>query len=189
MKVKDVVEDVCIFLGKEEILNSNLFKEQGEQLSEQDASDVDLIVECLNNITSEIASDYIPILKQKDVKFSDGRINISSIDNKIQEIISIKSSSGNNFKYKYIGNQIVCLASNATITYKVYPNTLTLDGDAETFGNRLSARVLAYGVASEYCYLQMLHDDAALWENRFKNALLFSGRKKGEIKLKQRGWY
>ena len=54
---------------------------------------------------------------------------------------------------------------------------------------KISARILAYGVASEYCFLEMLYDDATLWENRYKNALLCAQRKKGELKLKKRGWF
>ncbi len=189
MKVKDIVEYACVFMGKEDLLASNIFDETGEQLDENQTKDLNLIVRCVNNITSEIASDYLPILKQKDVIFTDGKISISLIDSKMQEIVSIKSPSGKNLKYKYIGNQIICLATSATITYKVYPDVLSINDNAETFGNRLSARVLAYGVASEYYYLQMLYDDAQIWEHKFKNALMFASRKKGEIQMKKRGWF
>jgi hypothetical protein len=75
------------------------------------------------------------------------------------------------------------------VTYKVYPEKILLDGNAESFGGKISARILAYGVASEYCFLEMLYDDATLWETRYKNALLNAQRKKGELKLKKRGWF
>lgn len=84
---------------------------------------------------------------------------------------------------------MICLATNVEISYKVYPKTLDVNSMAENFGGKISARVIAYGVASEYCFLEMLYDDATLWESRYKNALLVASRKKGELKLKKRGWF
>lgn len=189
MKVKDIIENVCVYLGKEEILDSNIFNANGSEPDAHQIKEVNKMLKCLNNITNEISSDYLPLLKEKKVEFNDGRLNIFDVDDNIQEIISIKSTLGRNLKYKLVDNQIICLANMATITYKVYPEELELNDDAETFSGRLSARVLAYGVASEFCYLEMLYDDATIWETRFKNALFFASRKKGELKLKQRGWY
>ena len=189
MKAKEIIKNVCVYLGKEEILQSNLFEEGGDELSSIQNVTVERMINCLNLITSEIASDYLPILQEKEITFKNGEINVYEIDENIQEIISIKSKFGKNLRYKYLGDKIICLTTNAIITYKVYPKEVKIDDDVESFGGRLSARVIAYGVASEYCYLEMLYDDATIWESRFKNALLINARKKGEIKLKKRGWF
>ena len=189
MKAKEIIKNVCIYLGKEEILSSNLFEESGENLSTQAGITVGKMLNCLNLIISEIASDYLPIVKEKVLTLKNGEIDVHEIDEDIQEIISIKSRFGKNLRYKYIGNKIICLANSVVITYKVYPKEITIDDECESFGGRLSSRVIAYGVASEYCYLEMLYDDATIWESRFKNALLINARKKGEIKLKKRGWF
>ena len=189
MKAKEILKNVCVYLGKEDLLLSNIFETDGEDISEQDQQDLNKMLKCLNFIIQEIASDYLPILKEKEICFTNGEIDIYDIDPNIQEIVSIKSKFGKNLKFKYLNNKIICLVTNATITYKVYPNEIGMEDNVESFGGRLSARVIAYGVASEYSYLEMLYDDAAIWENRFKNALLISCRKKGEIKLKKRGWF
>ena len=101
MKVKDIVEYACVFMGKEELLASNIFDEEGDAPDENQTKDLNLIIRCVNNITSEIAADYLPILKQKEVTFTDGKINISSIDNKIQEVVNIKTLGGKSLNYKY----------------------------------------------------------------------------------------
>ncbi len=189
MKVKEIIKNVCVYLGKEELLESSLLEEEGVVPTNLQKNVVDKMVKCLNLITSEIASDYLPIIKEKEIIFNNGEIDALSIDENIQEIISIKNKFGKNLRYKYVNDKIICLTTNAIVTYKVYPKEVTFDDDAENFGERLSARVLAYGVASEYCYLEMLYDDASIWESRFKNALIINTRKKGEVKLKKRGWY
>jgi len=189
LKVKEILKNVCVYLGKEELLESSFFEEDGEELTPLHKKDLEKMLKCLNYITSEIASDYLPILKEKEITLKNGEINVFDIDENIHEIISIKSKFGKNLRYKYLENKIICLATNVVITYKIHPSEATLEGDAESFGGRLSSRVIAYGVASEYCYEEMLYDDASIWENRYKNALFVSQRKKGEIKLKKRGWY
>lgn len=188
MKAKEIIKNVCIYLGKDEILLSNLFTENGNELTESEKAEVDKMVNALNLITEEIACDYLPILKEKTINLKNGEIEVGEIDDNVMEIVSIKNRMGKALRYKYVNGKIVCLASTVIITYKTYPNKITLDGNAEDFGGRLSARVVAYGVASEYCYLEMLYDDASIWEARFKNSLLIACRKKGELTLKKRGW-
>ena len=189
MKAKDIIKNVCMYLGKEDILQSNIFKDGGQEPEPFATLEVDKMVECLNLINEEIAFSYLPIIKEKEIKLKNGEIEVKDIDENIMEIIGIKTKLGKNVKYRYANNKIVCLATNVIVRYKVYPEKVTIDSLSEEFGGLLSERIIAYGVASEYCYLEMLYDDATVWESRFKNALLFSSRKKGEIVLKKRVWF
>ena len=185
MKAKEILKNVCVYLGYDDLAEAI---ETGN-VSEPNEKKLNKMLKCLNLVVGEIASEYLPVIKQKDVKLTNGQIDVYQIDEYIQEIISIKDKFGRNLKYKYTKDKVVCLASNVQITYKVYTKDIGLEDDVESFGGRLSERVIGYGVASEYAYLQMLYDDASIWENRYKNALLNCTRKKGEIKLKKRGWF
>lgn len=188
MKAKEIIKNVCIYLGKEELLSSSFFEENGNELSPINQKDLDLMLKCLNMITEEISMEYLPLTKTKQVQLVNGAINVYDIDPSIQEVLSVKSMAGRTLRYSIIANKLICLASKVEVTYKVYPDEIDINGNAESFDGKLSARVLAYGVASEYCFLQMLYDDAALWESRFKNALMVASRKKGELRLKVKGW-
>lgn len=189
MKAKEILKNVCVYLGKEEILASSLFEENGEELTELQTKEVNKILNCINLVTEEIATEYLPIYNEKEVNLTNGEIIVLDIDENIHEIISIKNKFGKNLKFKYVNGKIVCLATKAKICYTTKPKSVVkIEDEVENFAERLTARVLGYGVASEYCYLEMLYDDATIWETRFKNALLISARKKGEIKLKKRGW-
>lgn len=189
MTAKEIIKNVCIYLGKEEILDSELFEADGEKISTQMQKDLDKMLKCINDITEELATEYLPITKSKIVDLSDGTINLYDIDEYIFEILSVKTLTGRILRYVISNGKMICLASRVEITYKVYPQEITFESEAENFGGKLSPRVIAYGVASEYCFLEMLYDDATLWESRYKNALLNIQRKKGELKLKKRGWY
>ena len=189
MTAKEIIKNVCIYLGKEEILNSNFYETSGQDLTIEQQKDVDKMIDCLNYITEELATEYLPILRTKQIELSEGKVDLVKIDENLQEIISVKTFSGKTLKYAITNEKMICLASRVEITYKVYPNKITINSNAENFGGKISARVIAYGVASEYCFLEMLYDDATLWETRYKNALLVAQRKKGELKLKKRGWF
>lgn len=189
MQVKEILKITCSLLGKEELLNTVYFDEQANNLTDENTKELNKMLECLNIVNEEIALCYLPLLNQKEVTFTNGKIKISDIDENIFSIVGIKNKLGNSLKFKYLKDEIVCLTTNAIVTYKVRPSILTLNQNAEDFSGRLTARILAYGVASEYCYAEMLYDDATIWENRFKNALLYISEKKGELNLKQRRWY
>lgn len=189
MTAKEIIKNVCIYLGKEDLLMSSFFEPDGEVITGQCQKDLDKMLKCINDITEELATEYLPIKKTKVVELKDGTIDLFNIDDYIHEIISVKTLNGKTIRYVISGNKMVCLASKVEITYKVYPQEASFESEVESFGGKLSARVLAYGVASEYCFLEMLYDDATLWENRYKNALLNLQRKKGELKLKKRGWF
>lgn len=189
MTVKEIIKNVCIYLGKEELLNSSFFETNGQELTKQQTKDINKMVECLNYVTEELATEYLPIIKTKQIKLTSGVINLNEIDEDLMEIISVKTINGRTLRYLISNDKMICLATNVEISYKVYPKTLDVNSMAENFGGKISARVIAYGVASEYCFLEMLYDDATLWESRYKNALLVASRKKCELKIKKRGWF
>ncbi|MBE7075291.1 MAG: hypothetical protein E7376_04865 [Clostridiales bacterium] len=189
MTAKEIIKNVCIYLGKEEILNSSFFETDGQEITTAIEQDLNKILKCLNYITEELATEYFSLTKKKEIKLASGTIIVKDIDDNIYEVLSVKTRSGKTLRYQIVDNKLICLANCVQITYKVYPNQIGLNDKAEDFNGKISARIIAYGVASEYCFLDMLYDDAALWENRYKNALLVAQRKKGEIKLKKRGWF
>lgn len=189
MTAKEIIKNVCTYLGKEELLNSSFFETDGQEPTKEQTKQINKMIDCLNYITEELATEYLPILKTKEVTLNSGAITLKEIDSKLQEIISVKTLNGKTLRYIIANDKMICLATRVVISYKVYPETITFTSSAENFGGKISARVIAYGVASEYCFLEMLYDDATLWESRYKNALLVASRKKGEIKLKKRGWF
>lgn len=189
MTAKDIIKNVCIYLGKEEILASNLFNLEGEELGENAKKDLDLMMECLNFVTDEIASEYLPIYRAKIMETNHNKIKISDIANDVQDIISVKNKVNKSIKFNIIDGNIICVADKVNVIYSVYPKKINIESDFEYFDGVISARVLAYGTASEYCFIQMLHSDANIWETRYKSALLADVRKKGSIYLKGRSWY
>ena len=64
---------------------------------------------------------------------------------------------------------------------------MQLEDEIEFF-NGLSARIYAYGVASEFLLVSGVSSDAEIWEERFKESLFMLSRKHGEHLLPKRRW-
>ena len=188
MQVKDILKKVCKILGKKELVTTQYFSVSGRENTQDELDDLGDMLECLNDITGEIATNYLPILKQKEVSLSSGEIDVFSIDENILSIVKVKSVYGNVIPYKYYENKLQCFLNKAVIEYKVHPTMLTLSGSAETFGGRITLNALAWGTLSEYYFKAGMYDDALMWENRFKNALMFLCNGKSEIIIKKRRW-
>ena len=185
MTTKKVLELACLFLGKQDLTKTVLFDETGSDASDEDKNDVEILLKCLNLILSEIAIDYLPIVKRKTITLSDKKVDVKSIDSRIQEVLSLKDG-GINVPYKILGNDLYADANCCEIEYKVHPTEVALTDTCEDFAGRIAGRVLAYGVCMEYCFISLLYDDAQVWENKFKNALMADCRKKSELRLKKR---
>nr|MDE7395740.1 hypothetical protein [Clostridiales bacterium] len=83
---------------------------------------------------------------------------------------------------------IVPVRGVCRVTYSVAPDFTPLGGDSPFAGNKPSARLLAYGVAREYCLISGRTDDAAMWDGRFLAGVEEESRKKGEMRVRARAW-
>ncbi len=188
MTTKQVLELAVTFLGKEDLLDCPYFSNENRQLTSDEEKDLNFLTRCLNLIISEVTCDYLPIYKQKEITFDNNMVNLSDISSNVFRIISLKDEFSNNIRFKIIDGKIIANVQNATIIYTKTADEATLDGNLNELQNIISARVLAYGTAMEYSYISELFDDAAIWEQRYKNALLSLSHKKHNVILPKRRW-
>lgn len=188
MKTKQVLETTAMFLGKEDLLSCSYFTDSDENISEENQKDLDMLLRCLNLITSEISTEYLPIYKTKSITFCDNICKLSTVDENIYQIVKLEDKYGNSIRFKIIGDELRANATKCQITYTSFAEKTTLDGDVETFSNVLPERVLAYGTAMEYSFISSLYDDASMWESRYKNSLLSISQKRHNMVMPKRRW-
>lgn len=188
MTVKQVLKLSVMFLGKDELLSCPYFAGGDGEISEKDQKELSLLQRCLNLVVSEISTDYLPIYKTKKIAFSNQECNIVNVDSNIYQIIKIINNKNFEIGFKVFGDKIVANTTNAEITYTSFAPTCNLDSNIETFSNKVSERVFAYGVAMEYSFISSLYEDASVWESRYKNALFSITHKKNNIIMPKRRW-
>lgn len=188
MTAKDVIKVVCVFLQKEELLE---LEDLGGTAvaTESQTKELEHMLRCLNLVVNEIASDYIPLLFKETVFPTGGQILLSSLTKNPIDILRVEDRFGIRVNYKLFPDYLETIDGEVKILYSYEPTEATaLSQTLENFSQKIGERVIAYGVAMEYCFICGLHDDASIWEKRFKDALLIASRKKSEIKLPKRRW-
>ena len=185
MTVKEILKLAIIFLGYDEVLDTNIF--DGEtQPSEDNEKLISVLERCLNLTIEEIATDYIPIIKTKEVIFKNGKVALNEINENLMEVISVKRNGNVEF---YEDNEFLYAnIDRADVIFRKYPEKLKITDDCDEFLRKLPARVIAYGVAMEYSFITTLSDEATIWEKRYKDGLLVLSRKNSERKLPRWRW-
>lgn len=188
MTVKNIIKNACVFLSKDELLNLTDLGGENQATDEQ-TKDLNHLVRCLNLVYNEIATDYIPLLNKETFLPDNGRIYFEDFSKKLLEIYRIEDKFGYKTNYKLYPNFLETIDGEVKITYSFEPEAIvSLDSVIESFSEKITERVIAYGVAMEYSFICGLHDDAAIWEKRFKDGILIAARKKSEIRLPARRW-
>lgn len=189
MNALEIIKLTAIYLQMEEVLELDIFGGSVTEQTEAVAKDVELLTRCLNLIYDEIATDYLPLLHSESLSITNNRIAITDLEKRLINIMSLKDINDKTAKYKLYPTYIELNDGSYTITYSYIPNSITINDTLEDFGSKLTERILAYGVASEFALISGLYDEASLWEKRFKDAMLIASRVKSEVIMPKRRWF
>lgn len=105
MEVKKIVTQVANLLKITELTDEAVF-ENLTLLSAQAQSDLKLIINCVNLVASEIASDYLPIIFEEDIKVANGKFDLKKLSKTILKPMELKSGLKNVY-YKVIDNKLL----------------------------------------------------------------------------------
>ncbi len=185
MKVKDILKNACLFIGEKELAKT--LEAETPSLEGKDEEKVDVLLRCFNLVNQEIASDYLPFLCTEKIDVNNSILSFEDLSKTLINVYELKGSFGKSVRYKLYPNYIEVFGRAKSITYSFLPSDFALSDEFE-FYNGLSARIYAYGVASEYLLCDGLSEDAEIWEERFKESLFVLSRKKSETRLPKRRW-
>ena len=190
MKVKDILTLAIKLLDKKELLSHSIFLPQPPQEIEESPLDKEIedLLFCFNLIYDEIATDFMPLIHTEKIFFENGEFEFKNLEKTMLDIFALTDTNGRKIKFKTYPDKLLCNQKEAVITYSYQPNKLGFEDEIALFQSRVPARVFAYGVAMENCFLNSLSTEALIWENRYKNSLLTLTRKKTEVVLPARRW-
>jgi hypothetical protein len=184
MTVKEILMLACEFVGEGEIAQK---VKNGETLNESEQKKYESLLSCFNLVNQEIASDYLPNLTKESVTVFDGKIFFSTLSKNATHIYEVGNRFGMSLPFKNFSNYVEVGGQPKYVVYSFLPDELGEDEVFEFYGG-LSARILAYGIASEFLLVSGLGDEAEVWEERFKESLFVLSRKRGEHRLPKRSW-
>lgn len=190
MKIKDIVEMSAVLLQLEDVLKLDEFtgETSSEQVDELAKKNLDLLVRCANLSLSVLATNKYKLIKNQTFNSNNGEILFEDFSKNVYEVLKVVSNN-NDVIYRVYPNMIDCYKKGTyTVTYAYLPSYKNLNDEIDDFDKTVPVRVMAYFVASEFCFISGNFEDASVWEQKFKETLenLTSSKSR---KVPERRWF
>ena len=183
--MKNAVYNGAMFLQLDAVCESIENKTEPDDDTEKE---INLLVRCANLVLGEIVGCYLPLKKTEKVISDDGYVFYDELSKPIIDVYSVKNSSGEKIRfYEYFDRVKVGEVGEFEIEYSYSLNSLLLDDDLPFKSERISERIIAYGIACEYCIISGMVTEASIWQKRYYDALNGLNSKR-EKTIKPRGW-
>lgn len=190
MTVKDVVALAAGCLSRDDLISA-LDKEESA-LSEDEKLELDALLRAYNFVENEVALDYCPLKKEETVEVTENKIyysELSGVPVNIRKVVcgGYLQRFGTYPAYIRISDGWI---GKASVVYDCIPSTKTsLDEESEfSTETGVSARLLAYGVAAQFCLVNGENGRAATWDKRFRDALLAKNLLRRTMSVRSRRW-
>lgn len=185
MKVKEIISEVAMLLRLGEIEDETVL-EDVSLLSEQAQNEVAKILKCVNLMTVDIATNFIPVKTKEKIEVVDNAFDLTELSKTIFKPISVEKSF-HKCLFKQIENQIYLSDGTYDLTYAYIPQKFELEDDIICFG-ALTLPIFCYGVCSAYSIIGGTYDEAEMWDSKFKSGILNVCRNDREIVMPKRRW-
>lgn len=182
MTVREVISTAAEMVGVGEGVKSFLDGESTVGETETLA-----LLRCFNFIENEVSLDYLPLIAEDSVTTESGRVEYSALSKAAVRILSVKNEDEVGVKYKLFAGYLEAQPGELKIRYTYTPNEKTLEDDAEV-SLVVSVRLLAYGVAAEYCFSVGLYDEGEAWNKKYKDALAAAYSTRPVKVMRSRRW-
>lgn len=176
MTVREVLQLAASLLDETELVSG-----EGEI-----GSDEDLLLECFRVIENEIALDYFPLKLTEHVVFTDGKLLFTKLSRTPADVHSVKRM-GRAVKFRILYDRLEADCDEADVTYSFIPKTKEITDDCD-FSGKVSPRLMAYGVASEYCLAKGRYEAAKAWGLKYREALRAAGILRRALSVRSRRW-
>ncbi len=183
MYIKDILKACALQLGKESVLTYL----NGDQTNLATLVTINNMTSLLNLVISELASTYVPMIKQEAVDVKEQKIYYTDLSERALSVLSVKDSSGKELRYKIFPEYIYLSASTAVVEYEFSPPNYDLIDSVKFSKPEVDERVLSYGLNAEVCISEGRFEEAITWHRRYVDALATICRPKN-AKIKQRRW-
>ncbi len=182
MKVKEIIK-LCNDMGDLNLPERYFFGDGREALQDEK---VKKLVLCCNCVLEETYCEYATEIGRCQVRAEDNFIPTDKLN--LNRVISLTDVNGNYVKYRYTAGGLFAENGNYVLTYAKLPAKVYWEEEVVPPDPRITDRILAYGIVSEYF---LSTGDVAIseqWSERFQNALRAQNTKKSPMSLPVGRW-
>ncbi len=149
--------------------------------------EADALLHSFNVVENELAMDYLPLYAEDEIVTASGSVFYTVLTRKPVRILGVKDGNGNSLFYQVFPEYVKAQVGKVRIRYTYMPNEKTLY-DQSDYHLQASERLLALGVAVEYCLSRGMFEDANVWDKKYKQALKSAYKGYPSVVLRTRRW-
>ena len=164
MTIKDIVKSAATFLNLTDV--TEYLGANSPVGSAQTVSAIDSLTRLSNLVISELAASYVPMVCIETVLATDGKIVFANLTQNVTRIISVKNQFGYDAEFRLYPEYLKVFGGEYTVEYEYAPANYGIN-DSVGFKSAVTAALLGYGVAAEYCVTQGRFEEAILWRKRY----------------------
>lgn len=148
--------------------------------------EAETLLNCFNVIENEIALDDYPLKNTETLMFENGLLPYSKFAKTPIDVLAVRSGGVRvRFTLTPAGVRSDCNEAEIAYTYAPTKKTIT---DSSEHGGKISARLMAFGVASEYCFVKGRTEEGKLWGVKYREALKSAGILRHPLSVRSRRW-
>ncbi len=174
--VRDVINQAAQLIGRSELTAA----------SESDA-EVTLLTRCYNIVANEVALDYFPLKTRETFSGESGSVPFSSFREAPVRVLSVKRGEREVDFTVYSERIDFEAGTHVTVSYAYAPKEKTAKEETG-FPATVSERLLAYGVAAEFCLARGYFPEASNFEKKYREALGKAGLIRRRLVMRGRRW-
>lgn len=146
-----------------------------------------LIERCVNLAIAQTASEYAPLRAEAEIYTENGLVEFSALEKNAADLVRVTDRYGNDLAVKYYTDYFKTAPGTIRVEYTYLPDRCAADDEAPLGDRRITASLVAFGAAAEYCLIAGLYDEAAAWNEKYVGGMrrALTGRNKV---MKERRW-
>ena len=188
LNVKNIIKSAGTMLGIDELKSLS----STEQLDDRTQAIINDMLYCFNEVYQELLADYFPIIIEEEAEAdASGYINFSSLSKTICRLYAILDKNRQSLNYVVLNNRarLYNKIKDVIVRYSYIPALASSINDTiecATLG--VSERIVALGVACNYCLMRGKITEASIYEQKYKNSIESAKMPTKYMRLKPRRW-
>ena len=171
MSIKEIIRITALLLGRENVINYLDGNYNEEQVGADCFRTVNTLTDLANLVINELCATYIPMVKVEDVKAIDGRVYYKDLTERAIKIRAVYGADGRELDYTTTAEYIYINYPEVAVEYNYVPENYGLEQSIGYTDKDISARVIANGVAAEFCITEGRFDEAVTFHKRYIDML------------------
>lgn len=184
MQVKEILTLAAQNLGREDLKEAL----EGGEPSAETQKELACLLRGYNFVENEIALEYFPLKAEETFACADGRLSYTLFAHAPVNIHKVTDGAGKEIDFKLFPAYLsVPAAAEATVLYSYAPEKKNFE-DESAFSGRISARLMSYGVASEFLLANARYTESDLFQKRYQDVLRAAGILRRRLSMHARRW-